>query len=92
MQRVPNHEQGKTTRVMEHGVAFSDQTVGVTVDGNGIAHLDIPSGKATICVAIPVSQLIRNMAACNKAIAEWRVDQSGKVEYLDEWRSHAASS
>jgi hypothetical protein len=77
---------------MDIGVAFSDQTIRVEIDGNGIVHMEIPSGDTHISMAFPVSQLVKNVAACNAALSKWRVEQSGKVERLDAWRSHAASS
>jgi hypothetical protein len=65
---------------MVRGVAFSDQTIRVTIDGNGIVHMDIPTGDSTIFMAFPVSQLIKNVAVCKRAITEWeRRESPGQV-------------
>lgn len=56
---------------MQTGVSFSDQTIRVQIDGNGIVHIEIPTGDAVINMAFPVSQLIKNMAACKRALVEW---------------------
>jgi hypothetical protein len=80
IERMPSHGQGKAPRAMGPGVRFSDQTIKVAIDGNGIVHMDIPTGDTTILMAFPVSQLIKNVAVCKRAIAEWeRREGPGRV-------------
>jgi hypothetical protein len=78
--RLPNHGQGKAPRVMERGVAFSDQTIRVTIDDYDIVHMEIPTGDVVICMAFPVPQLYKNIAASKRALTEWeRRQRQAKV-------------
>jgi hypothetical protein len=43
-------------------------------------------------IAITPNGLAEFIASAKIALAEWRIEQSGKVEQINHWRDHAASS
>lgn len=75
---------------MPIGVSFSDQTIRVQIDDSGIVHMEIPTGDSAIHMAFPVSQLIKNMAACNRALANWQ--KRGRKSAVVSFRQDAAES
>jgi hypothetical protein len=43
-------------------------------------------------IVLPVSVMLAGMADAKRALDDWRVDQSGKVSVLADYRDHAALS
>lgn len=58
----------------------------------GIVHITDQSGNLVFKRVMPVSAFMRSLQTALNIMQEWRVDQSGKIERIEDWRDHAARS
>lgn len=74
---------------MEQRDFFTREVCSVRID-EGVATVTVQSGSLHINIDMRVSTLIKNMAACQGALAKWQREQQGVEPIPIKRRAHAA--